>query len=91
MATQAYAVRGRRGALLERDNLGGVPSAFDVETAVAVALLALDPLLGVIGVLETLRYFRVAGGAGFGSDRRGSRYPQVLSQRSRLLGGLLCC
>jgi len=80
VATQAHSVGVRRGAILERNDFGCIPSAIDVETAIAMALLALDPLLRVIRVLEVFSDFRMASGAGFRSNRRGSLYPEVLCE-----------
>jgi hypothetical protein len=54
-----------------------------------MALLALDPLLRVIRVLEVFSDFRMASGAGFRPDGLGARNPQVLCERRHLLSGLL--
>jgi hypothetical protein len=90
MAVQAYTVCIRRGSLLKQHDLGSVPTALDVQTAIAVAIFALDPLLGVVRVLGILSDIRVAGGAGCGSNRLRPWNPDGFPERRYLPCGLLC-
>jgi hypothetical protein len=50
---------------MKADNLGLVAAAFNVDTAIAVAVFALDSLLGVIGMALRRGVFCVAGCAYF--------------------------
>jgi hypothetical protein len=67
MATEADAVRVSRRSLVEADDLAFVAAAFNVQTAVSVAVFAFDSLLGVKAVTISHGVLRVTGGAHFGA------------------------
>src|ERR1035438_8140551 len=67
MATEADAIRVPRGSLVEADDLGFVAAAFNVQTAVSVAVFAFDSLLGVKAVTISHGVLGVTGGAHFGA------------------------
>lgn len=90
MAVQTDPVRIRCGALLKYHDLGSVPTALNVQTAIAVAIFALDPLLSVVRVLRILCDICVAGGAGFRSNPLRPWNPDGFTERRNLPCGLLC-
>src|ERR1035437_7433478 len=67
MATEADAVRVPRRSLVEADDLAFVATAFNVKTAVSVAVFAFDSLLGVKAVTISHGVLGVTGGAHFGA------------------------
>jgi hypothetical protein len=66
MAPEAHAIRIPRRSLVEADDFTLVASAFNVKTAVAVAVLAFNTLLGVKGVTVSHGVLSVTGGAHIG-------------------------
>jgi hypothetical protein len=67
MATEADAIRVSRRSLVEADDLAFVATAFNVKTAVSVAVFAFDSLLGVKAVTISHGVLGVTGGAHFGT------------------------
>ena len=67
VATETDAIRVPRRSLVEADDLAFVASAFNVKTAVPVAVFAFDSLLGVKAVTISHGVLGVTGGAHFGA------------------------
>jgi hypothetical protein len=79
VATEADAVSVARWTLMEANDLALVATTCNVKTAVSVAVFALDPLLGVVGVAISGRVLRVTGGAHLGTGARRTCDLYVLS------------
>jgi hypothetical protein len=90
MAGQTCAVRISGGTLLESKDLGSVSSTVYVQTSVTMTIFTLDPLLGVVRMLEILCDICVAGGAGFGSNPLRPWNPDGFTERRNLPCSLLC-
>lgn len=87
MAAQADAIGLGCGSMLEGNNLRDIASALHVETARSMALLTLNSLLRVKGMLEILAHIRVARRAGLCSDRGSSLNLRMLFKRPIALVG----
>lgn len=74
VAAQAHPIRLLHGAVGKADDLGDIAATVDVEAAVAVAVLALHSLLLVVSMLEVLRGFLMARGAGLAPYARSAGY-----------------
>ena len=84
MAAQAGSVGLSRGTISVADNFRDVSAGLDMQAAGAVAVFALDPLLGVKGMAKIAAHVRVARFARLRAHSRGAGNRYVFSETGDL-------